>query len=155
MNSEQVLPHWVVLGCGRQKQTDPAPAIDLYTSPHFRAAARWARSVTVPERVLVFSAKHGLIASDTLVEPYDVSFKVGRGQIPVMTLALQIVESGLAGPVITIAGAEYRKRLANASGGHVEPYNPFLDVLRSEGVHPALGTLTRAMNQWAGRVPSR
>lgn len=154
----------MVIGCGKQKQSSPAAALDLYTSTHAWLAAAWARSVTTPDKILVLSAKYGLIDSRTLIEPYDVSFRSARAFIageqvsedPVDpdTLGRQIAEFGLSGPVAVLAGLLYRSRLAAASGGDVEPFHPFVDHLRAIGTPVRIGTLMSAMKQHSGRLPS-
>lgn len=63
-----------LVGCSSAKLSRPAPARELYTSALFRKAAAYAEREC--DRWYVLSAKHGLVAPDTILEPYDV--KLGR-----------------------------------------------------------------------------
>lgn len=69
----------VLIGCSSMKLDRRAPARELYTSPIFRKTLELALCFTPPERVFVTSAKHGLLALDQEVDPYDetVSTKLG------------------------------------------------------------------------------
>lgn len=60
----------VVVPCSRSKLARPAAAARLYTGP-FHVAARRAAARLRARRVLVLSARHGLLDLDTVVEPYD------------------------------------------------------------------------------------
>lgn len=148
----------VILGCGAVKRAEASPAIDMYVSGYFRAAAGWALSVTGPDRVLIFSAKHGLIDSRTVIEPYDVSF---RGPTSAHAVTQEVLASqaeafrplGLDGQTVTLAGLLYRGRLMRATDGRVQPVNPFLEELRAAGQPLGIGTLKRAMTTSTGRMP--
>jgi hypothetical protein len=50
-----------------------APASELYTSPRFKAALEYARTLTSENRIFVLSAKHGILPLDVEVEPYNKS----------------------------------------------------------------------------------
>ena len=146
---------WVIVGCGRLKHVEPRPAADLYGSPYITNAVAWARSVTTEDRLLILSAKHGLIDGRTVIEPYDVSFQHGPADqvITPERLAEQVDEFGITGPAITLAGAEYRRRLAVAAGGRVQPHNPFADLLHTDGKTAGMGYQMQALKAWHGRVP--
>ncbi|MCU1372532.1 MAG: hypothetical protein JWO77_3726 [Ilumatobacteraceae bacterium] len=60
-----------LVGCVKQKGTSCAPAKDLYTSALFRGRRRWVEQSC--GRWFILSAKHGLVASDGLLDPYDES----------------------------------------------------------------------------------
>lgn len=64
----------VVIPCGAQKLDEPAPAGELYTSQHFQLVLRAARRVAEEQagRVLILSARHGLVDPDAVLAPYDV-----------------------------------------------------------------------------------
>ena len=149
---------WVIIGCGKAKQAAPAPAGDLYTSAYIRCAVRWARSVTSPDRILILSAKHGLIRSTQTIEPYDVSFThpapSRERPVTLAQLAAQITELGLQGRVITLAGVEYRRRLLAASRGEVRPFNPFRPVLNRLGLNAQRGYQAQQFNRWHGCIPT-
>ena len=68
-----------VIPCGAAKLDHPAPARDLYVGQHFRhALTNVQRLATLddaegrgPARLLILSARHGLIDPDTVLEPYE------------------------------------------------------------------------------------
>lgn len=62
----------VLISCVSQKLDHSAKAKDLYTSPLFRMGYRYAKSLK-PNNVFVLSAKHGLISSSKVIEPYNVT----------------------------------------------------------------------------------
>jgi uncharacterized HhH-GPD family protein len=59
-----------LVGCVKSKQPRPAPARDLYTSALFRGRRAFVESTC--DQWFILSAKHGLLAPDELIEPYDV-----------------------------------------------------------------------------------
>lgn len=143
---------WVVVGCGAMKRTEPAPALDLYVSSYARTKAAWARSVTTEDRILVLSAKHGLVPAADSIEPYDVTFR-SPDAVSADTIATQAADLGLSGQTITLAGLLYRGRLMRGTGGVVEPVDPFVEMLRGQGLPPGIGSLMRVMKEWIGRMP--
>jgi len=62
-----------LIGCVKSKQTIPKPAADLYVSTLFRGRKRFVENSC--DQWFTLSAKHGLIAPDTVIEPYDVTLK--------------------------------------------------------------------------------
>jgi hypothetical protein len=60
-----------LVGCSKRKATEPRSAADLYQSPLFRKSLAYAQKTC--DRVYILSAKHGLLATDTVVEPYDLA----------------------------------------------------------------------------------
>jgi hypothetical protein len=143
---------WVVVGCGVLKRAAPSLALDLYASAYARTKAAWARSVTTEDRILVLSAKHGLVPGTFCIEPYDVTFR-SPDAVDADTLAEQAADLGLSGQTITLAGLIYRGRLMRGTRGTVEPVDPFVEMLRAGGVRPGIGSLMRVMKEWTGRVP--
>lgn len=59
----------VLIGCGKSKLSEPASADNLYTGSLFVARRRYAESTGRPW--FVISARYGLVAPDTWIEPYD------------------------------------------------------------------------------------
>lgn len=59
----------ILVSCVARKQDRPAPAADLYISPWFGKARRYAE--TSGARWFILSAKCGLLAPDQVIEPYD------------------------------------------------------------------------------------
>jgi hypothetical protein len=58
-----------LVACVSKKASAPMPARDMYTSDWFRKASAYAARVT--DDWYILSAKYGLIAPDTVIEPYD------------------------------------------------------------------------------------
>ena len=80
---------FVVIPCGGAKLDQPAPARDLYIGSMFRDQLATALTMTTPEQIRILSAKHGLIALDEIVAPYDL--KMGqKASVTSETLAAQL-----------------------------------------------------------------
>lgn len=60
-----------VIPCGAAKLDTPAAARDLYTSTSFKLALNAALTQVDAAHVLILSAKHGLVALDEVLAPYD------------------------------------------------------------------------------------
>jgi hypothetical protein len=58
-----------LVACSKTKLPDPAPARDLYRGTLFRAARAWAETRCAAWWIL--SARHGLLAPDQVIAPYD------------------------------------------------------------------------------------
>jgi hypothetical protein len=69
------VPRVGLVACGKTKLATAAPAGRLYTGRYVQLALEYARRTC--ERVFILSARHDLLALDTVVEPYDVTL---RGQ---------------------------------------------------------------------------
>ncbi len=68
-----------LVGCVKSKLDRPAQARDLYISPLFQGRRRCVERTC--DSWFVLSAKHGLVAPDTVLEPYDQTLKeVGRAE---------------------------------------------------------------------------
>ena len=81
----------VIIPCGGAKLEKPASARNLYIGSMFRDQLNTALTMTTPENIRILSAKHGLIALDTIVEPYDL--KMGqKTSVTSETLAHQLDE---------------------------------------------------------------
>lgn len=95
----------VIVPCGKAKLADPAPALDLYTGQFFKACLGYARTLTTPDRILILSAKHGLVDLGTVVEPYEVEFPKGIGKAVVREQARR---RGILGEhVVALGGRHY------------------------------------------------
>ena len=58
-----------LVGCVKSKRGSAAPAADLYTSALFHGRRRWVEASC--SRWYILSAKHGLVAPDEMLDPYD------------------------------------------------------------------------------------
>jgi len=61
-----------LVGCGKAKLPQAAPARELYTGSLFRGALQVATARCGPN-VMVLSARHGLVPLDVCLEPYELS----------------------------------------------------------------------------------
>lgn len=71
MNHRGVAVDLILLGCVRQKRDEAGPAQDVYDSTLWKYRRRYAESRGCPWYIL--SAKHGLLAPEDCIEPYDTS----------------------------------------------------------------------------------
>lgn len=117
----------VLVGCVKTKQTQPAPARELFTSPLFARRASYAESSGL--RWFILSAKHALVAPEDWLAPYDVyladqspSYRSAWGAWVVERLAWLV--GPLAGRRLEVhAGAAYVEPLrapAAEHGAHIE-----------------------------------
>jgi hypothetical protein len=60
-----------LVACVGQKQTQPAPARELYTSPWFKKACAYVESQGWPW--LILSARYGLVKPEQVIEPYNLT----------------------------------------------------------------------------------
>ncbi|WP_214514939.1 DUF6884 domain-containing protein [Rhodococcus sp. WY5] len=107
-------PPLVVVPCGAAKAPCAAPAGELYRGSYHRLCLRAAKALTSPDFIRILSAKHGLLALDTVVEPYDL--RLGKpGSITAEDLVAQAGQQGLLGhrEVAILAGRDYT-RIARA-----------------------------------------
>lgn len=157
---------YVIIGCGNAKRATPHPAADLYTSAYLRTAVAWARSVTTADRLLILSAKYGLIRGSDVIAPYQATFGKTHGfaatraalepPVTVAEVARQVVAyPHLNGPIITLAGKDYYRVLLAASSGRLIPYNPFFPLLDAAGHDHRTGYQAQAMKAHMGRIPGR
>lgn len=70
---EQNLNRIVLIGCGKAKRDEPAPARELYTGSLFKKRLEYAESTGRTWWIL--SAKYGLIHPDQEIKPYDLTMK--------------------------------------------------------------------------------
>lgn len=85
-----------VIPCGGAKLDQPAPARDLYTGAMFQhtLTAAQAEATVTGGRILILSAKHGLVTLDTVLAPYDQ--KMGQpGSVTPVEVAAQALAFGI------------------------------------------------------------
>lgn len=64
----------ILVGCVKRKRSQPSPARDLYDeSPLWRRRRAYTERSGAPWYIL--SAKHGLLAPDVCIKPYDLALK--------------------------------------------------------------------------------
>ncbi|MGW1727638.1 DUF6884 domain-containing protein [Streptomyces sp. NPDC002306] len=97
----------VVIPCGSRKLDRPARAADLYVGSYHRACRKAADALR-PDRLLILSARHGLLDLDDVIEPYDTPHGVadaitGRALLEQVTLrAITHLD-----PVVALGGARH------------------------------------------------
>lgn len=67
-----------LVGCVKSKRGSAARAADLYTSALFLGRRRWVEASC--SRWYILSAKHGLVAPDEILEPYDETLTTKGGR---------------------------------------------------------------------------
>ena len=85
-----------VVPCGADKAATAAPARELYAGQMFRhtLAAAEAMAATEDARVLILSARHGLVDPDAVIAPYEQ--RIGApGSITADELAAQALALGI------------------------------------------------------------
>ncbi|MFY7069044.1 DUF6884 domain-containing protein [Nocardiopsis changdeensis] len=99
----------VVIPCSARKGTAAAPARELYTGSYHRMCARAAEALTARGgRVLILSARHGLISPYTVLSPYE--HRMGQhGDVSAERLRAQAAALGAADApeVVILAGRAY------------------------------------------------
>jgi hypothetical protein len=64
----------VLLSCVKSKRDRPCKAAEMYTSDLFRKMMAYAQSLS-PHTIFILSAKHGLLNTDTVIDPYEQTLK--------------------------------------------------------------------------------
>ncbi|MEV8544155.1 DUF6884 domain-containing protein [Streptomyces sp. NPDC051572] len=100
-------PELVVIPCGSRKLDRPARAADLYTGSYHRACRKAADALR-PDRLLILSARYGLLDLDDVVEPYDTP----HGATDAVTSQLILDQATSRGimlldPVLALGGARH------------------------------------------------
>jgi hypothetical protein len=109
---------FLILGCSATKRpgTTPMPAFECYDGPLHRVLRGWmCRTPDWRERldVTILSARYGLLAAETLIEPYNQHITLGRALRLRRDIAVDL-RACWRGPytgVYISLGAPYRKAL--------------------------------------------
>ena len=72
-STENSSSHTALISCGKRKASDPAPARDLYQGDLFQKSLAYAEQVVGVDESYILSAKHGLIALDEVIAPYEMT----------------------------------------------------------------------------------
>lgn len=121
----------VLVSCGNRKLDAPAPAKDLYVSPRFQEARKFAENYG--DSWFVVSAKHGLTAPEEVLTPYDVDLRTlsthDRRKWAVNVLS-KLSEYGLLErQFVVLAGEAYSKAIEGAfEKRHVSATYPLRDL---------------------------
>lgn len=69
----------VLISCVAKKKAQKAKAEELYESPLFVKSLAYAKTFT-PDSIYILSAKHHLLALDTIIEPYNTTLNTMNKQ---------------------------------------------------------------------------
>ena len=100
----------VIIPCGGAKRDYPCLAALMYVGGYHLKCQAYAEELTTLDRILILSAKYGLLALDDPIEPYEL--RMGKpGCVSWSVVHHQAVERGLAGElgsnVIALGGSAY------------------------------------------------
>lgn len=141
-----------LVGCAAAKLQRPAPARELYTSQLFRKSAAYVEAYA--DRWYVLSAKHHLVAPETVLAPYDVKLGANsRSSPPIHAWAMIVVEqlraelAEVSEPItlLVLAGEQYRTFLVHLA----EPTWDVQVPMRGLGIGQQLGWLTTRQKEAA------
>ena len=113
----------VLLSCVSKKLDTKSRARDLYVSPLFRYALKYAESLDT-DKIFILSAKYGLVGLDEEIEPYELTLN-GMKSIEKKVWADNVLkqlasESDLDNDeFVFLAGENYRKYMVP----HIKNYN--------------------------------
>lgn len=107
----------IVIPCGARKLDRPARAADMYVGSYHRACRRAAQALR-PDRLLILSARYGLLGLDDLIEPYDTPHGAAAA-VSADVVREQAERRGIAhlDPVVVLGGARH-VALAKAAWPH-------------------------------------
>lgn len=104
-----------LISCVSKKSKSKAMAKDMYVSPLFRGAYKYAKSLNV-DKIFVLSAKYGLLEETDIIEPYNETLNTKK-QTEIQQWADTVIASlskkvNLQEDVfVFLAGEKYRKHL--------------------------------------------
>lgn len=63
-----------ILSCTKTKKNEPCKAIEMYSlSDYFTSMENYAKEVIECDRILILSARYGLLDPESIIEPYERS----------------------------------------------------------------------------------
>jgi endonuclease III len=72
ITSKNKIKKIILIACVKTKRETPSKAIDLYISPLFKKSLEYAQLLN-PDKIYVLSAKYGLVSSEEVIEPYELT----------------------------------------------------------------------------------
>lgn len=97
-----------LVGCGKIKRSEHAPARDLYTGPLFQKARAYAEATC--DRWYVLSAFHDLVEPDTVLMPYDRPMGRSKAERELWGAQVQgklLIATSPGDTLVFLAGADY------------------------------------------------
>lgn len=119
----------VLISCVSKKRAVKSRAAELYTSTLFKLNLQYARKLK-PDAIFILSAKHGLVALDDEIAPYDVTLNKTKADERKVWANKTIEQLRLHADLqhdhfIVLAGERYRQYLLP----HLESYEIHLKGL--------------------------
>jgi len=108
----------VLISCVSKKRQEISQAQDMYISPLFKGAYRFAKSMAV-DRIYILSAKYGLLEESDLIEPYNETLN-DKSQPEIKMWSEKVLQELRNNAdlekdeFIILAGEKYRKYLIKA-----------------------------------------
>jgi hypothetical protein len=100
-------PELIVIPCGARKLDHRARAADMYIGSYHRACRRAAEALR-PDRLVILSARYGLLDLDDEIEPYDTAHGAADA-VTARVLLDQAENLGITAldPVVVLGGARH------------------------------------------------
>lgn len=107
-----------IIACASKKLPHKAKASDIYISALFKKSLHYARG-QMPDNIFIISAKHGLLALDDEIDPYDMTLdkmpKQARCDWGKRVIGqLSKVTDSKNDKFVFLAGAKYREHLISS-----------------------------------------
>ncbi|MEV6529471.1 DUF6884 domain-containing protein [Streptomyces sp. NPDC051639] len=106
-HTDGVAPELIVIPCGARKLDHRARAADMYIGSYHRACRRAAEALR-PDRLVILSARYGLLGLDDEIDPYDTAHGAADA-VTARLLREQAAERGITDldPVVVLGGARH------------------------------------------------
>ena len=69
---------YVFIACVKTKRTTRSKAKDMYISPMFKKAYKYALKYVPEDKIYILSAKYGLIHNSQIIDPYEKTLNAER-----------------------------------------------------------------------------
>ena len=100
-------PELIVIPCGSRKLGHAARAAEMYIGSYHRSCRRAAEALR-PDRLLILSARYGLLDLDDVIEPYDTPHGAADAVAPPLLLdQARRYEILHRDPVVALGGARH------------------------------------------------
>lgn len=111
----------VIIPCGAKKQSVPVPAYAMYLGAYYKACLRYALSISKQDDIFILSAKHGLLALDDPIAPYNL--RMGEvGSVTTQQIRDQALQRGILNEqVVGIGGRDYTDILCQVWADCITP----------------------------------
>ena len=105
----------ILISCVSQKLSQPSKAENLYISSLFKYNLKYAKSLN-PDKILILSAKYGVVELEQTIEPYDLTLNNMRDNeikswADNVLIQLKKQADINSDEFVFLAGVKYRKHL--------------------------------------------